>query len=103
MSQPVDITHPSDSEIDYEHEINVHEEDEEDWQDAEEQQPNEVSEPPNDPIPTQQQQQQQNKNKINEVDLRKKIKEIQQNVNLTSSDKAKQIQVCTYPFLFIFF
>lgn len=91
MSQlpPVDLTHPSDSEIDYEHEINVHEEDEEDWQDAEEQQPTEVSEPPSDPIPTQQQ-----KNKINEVDLRKKIKEIQHDASLTSSEKARQIQVC---------
>lgn len=86
MSQPVDVPHPSDSEIDYEHEINVHEEDEEDWQDAEEQQPSEATAALREPTP-------QNKIKINEVDLRKKIREIQQNASLTPTEKARQIQV----------
>lgn len=85
MSQPVDAPHPSDSEIDYEHEINVHEEDEEDWQDAEEQQPSDTTAAPREPTP-------QNKVKINEVDLRKKIREIQQNTSLTPTEKARQIQ-----------
>lgn len=86
MSQPVDAPHPSDSEIDYEHEINVHEEDEEDWQDAEEQQPSDTAAALREPTP-------QNKNKINEVDLRKKIREIQQNADFTPTEKARQIQV----------
>jgi hypothetical protein len=83
MSQSHQDTMPSDSDSDYENEINVHE-DEEDWQDAEEQQttatPREKKEG-------------DQKVKIDEVELRKKIRDIQQDRNLSPKDKAKQIQV----------
>lgn len=84
MSQPFQNNHPSDSEIDYDIEIHVHEEDEEDWQDAEEQHTAAV------PIQPKLAEQKT----IDETELRRKIKAIQQNIDLSSREKAKQIQVC---------
>lgn len=86
MSQPQDNNIPSDGEIDYDVE-NVHEEDEEDWQDAEEQPSEGLSSTPARRKSAEQK-------TLNEAELRKKIKTIQQNVDLSPREKAKQIQVC---------
>lgn len=97
MSQPPLQEH-SDSEIDYDHEIN-HEEDEEDWQDAEEEHPTQVSSVTAPIITTtttataSTTKEIEQKHIINETELRKKIKEIQLDQALTPRDKAKQIQV----------
>lgn len=60
----------------------IQEEDEENWQDAEEQHTI------NEEVPVE-----KKEPEINESELRKKIKEIQLNSNLTPREKAKQIQV----------
>lgn len=98
MSQPPLQEH-SDSEIDYDHEIN-HEEDEEDWQDAEEGHPAQVltlTAPVVTTTPAATSagstKEAEQKHIINEAELRKKIKEIQLDQTLTPRDKAKQIQV----------
>ncbi|CAO0803276.1 unnamed protein product [Mucor circinelloides] len=97
MSQPPLQEH-SDSEIDYDHEIN-HEEDEEDWQDAEEGHPAQVltlTAPVVTTTPAATSagstKEAEQKHIINEAELRKKIKEIQLDQTLTPRDKAKQIQ-----------
>jgi hypothetical protein len=92
MSQPTlqDNSQQSDSEMDYD-EINMLEEDEDDWQDAEEQQQGievvpatsirETAKKPD------------LKHTIDETELRRKIKEIQFNKDLDAREKARQIQV----------
>ncbi|KAL9544442.1 hypothetical protein MBANPS3_007620 [Mucor bainieri] len=105
MSQPPVHEH-SDSEIDYDHEIN-HEEDEEDWQDAEEDHPAQASAATASmstaaATPTTRAastanaggstKEAEKRHIINEAELRKKIKEIQLDQTLTPRDKAKQIQ-----------
>ncbi|CAO3640950.1 unnamed protein product [Mucor fragilis] len=96
MSHPPLQEH-SDSEIDYDHEIN-HEEDEEDWQDAEEDHPAQASTAAA-PMTTTTAahaggltKEAEKRHIINEAELRKKIKEIQLDQSLTPRDKAKQIQ-----------
>ncbi|KAI8078388.1 zinc-ribbon-domain-containing protein [Thamnidium elegans] len=84
MSQSQDNNLPSDGEIDYDVE-NVHEEDEEDWQDAEEQPSEGLFS-----LPTRRKSTEQKT--INEAELRKKIKTIQQSIDLNPREKAKQIQ-----------
>ncbi|KAI8642379.1 zinc-ribbon-domain-containing protein [Parasitella parasitica] len=91
MSQ-APLQEQSDSEIDYDHEIN-HEEDEEDWQDAEEEHPVQASlvavPITTTAAPTKEPEQ---NHIINETELRKKIKEIQLDKTFTAKDKARQIQ-----------
>lgn len=82
MSQSEEINTSSDNENDYDVE-NVQEEDEDDWQDAEEQ-------PSVAPV----QRKKTEQKTIDEAELRKKIRIIQQNVDLDPREKAKQIQVC---------
>lgn len=84
MSVPLLNNQPSDSEIEYDAEIHVRDDDEEDWQDAEEQ--------PSAATFTQPKATEQKT--IDETELRKKIKFIQQNADLSPREKAKQIQVC---------
>ncbi|KAI8997030.1 zinc-ribbon-domain-containing protein [Pilobolus umbonatus] len=74
------MSHHSDIDIDFE--LNIHDEDEDDWQDAEEQH--------NSILPNKQIKEQ--KHTLNEKELRKKIKEIQQNIQITAKEKAQQIQ-----------
>lgn len=85
MSLPHLNNQPSDSEIDYDVEVHVHDNDDDEWQDAEEQ-PTTVSAPTQPKVAEQK--------TIDETELRRKIKIIQQNVDLTPREKAKQIQVC---------
>lgn len=88
MSLPQLNNQPSDSEVDYETEVRVRDDDEDEWQDAEEQ-------PTAAAVSTAPAQSRVTEQKtIDETELRRKIKFIQQNVDLTPREKAKQIQVC---------
>jgi hypothetical protein len=111
MSQPTlqdNIQQQSDSELDCEY-IHINDEDDDDWQDAEEEQQPSSSEdlptssssrndtttavPNNTAATTPANKEPEQKITIDETELRKKIKEIQLNKDLTSREKAKQIQV----------
>lgn len=83
-----DNSQQSDSEVDYD-EINMHEDDDENWQDAEEQHSTDI-------VPTTSVRETAKTDiqcTIDEARLRKTIKEIQLNKDLDAREKARQIQV----------